>query len=96
MNGCMSIMKDLPFYYIECNYDEWLYEYYKRSTIVFVTSPISRIKQQSHVNKKKQSSKFFFCIYVFMVFVLTSTGISTESLLYQKVPSYRHVTYLHF
>jgi hypothetical protein len=34
MNGCMSIMKDLPFYYIECNYDEWLYEYYKRSTIV--------------------------------------------------------------
>jgi hypothetical protein len=22
MNGCMSITKDLPFYYIECNYDE--------------------------------------------------------------------------
>jgi hypothetical protein len=22
MNDCMSIMKDLPFYYIECNCDE--------------------------------------------------------------------------
>jgi hypothetical protein len=33
-NGCMSITKDLQFYYIECYCDEWLYEYYKRSTIV--------------------------------------------------------------
>jgi hypothetical protein len=35
INGCMSITKDLPFYYIlNCNCDEWLYEYYERSTIV--------------------------------------------------------------
>jgi hypothetical protein len=34
MNDCMSITKDLPFYYIECNCDEWLYEYYERSTII--------------------------------------------------------------
>ena len=31
----MSITKDLPFYYIlNCNCDEWLYEYYERSIIV--------------------------------------------------------------
>ena len=35
-------------------------------------------------------------IYIFMVFVLKSTEISTESPLYRKVPSYRHVTCLHF
>jgi hypothetical protein len=38
-NGCMSITKDLLLYFIECNYDEWLYEwlyeYYEESTIVF-------------------------------------------------------------
>jgi len=28
------ITKDLSFYYIEWNYHEWLYEYYKRFTIV--------------------------------------------------------------
>jgi len=33
-NGCMSITKDLPLYYIECNYDEWFYEYYEGSTVV--------------------------------------------------------------
>jgi hypothetical protein len=32
-NGCVSIMKDLPLYYIECNCDEWLYEYYEGSTV---------------------------------------------------------------
>jgi hypothetical protein len=30
----MSIMTYLPLYYIQCNYDEWLYEYYEGSTIV--------------------------------------------------------------
>jgi len=34
-NGCMSIMKDLLLYFIECNYDEWLYGYYEGSTDVF-------------------------------------------------------------
>ena len=34
-NGCMSITKDLLLYFIECNYDEWLYEYYEGSTVVF-------------------------------------------------------------
>ena len=29
MNDCMSITKNLLFYYIECNCDKWLYEYYK-------------------------------------------------------------------
>jgi len=33
-NGCMGITTDLPSYYIECNYDEWLYEYYEWSTII--------------------------------------------------------------
>jgi hypothetical protein len=33
-DGCIRITKDLSFYYIECNCDEWLYEYYERSTIV--------------------------------------------------------------
>jgi hypothetical protein len=35
MNGCMSITKDLLLYFIGCNSDEWLYEYYERSTVVF-------------------------------------------------------------
>jgi len=34
MYGCMSIMKDLPLYYIECNCHEWLYEYYDGSIVV--------------------------------------------------------------
>jgi hypothetical protein len=34
MNGCMSITKDLLLFFIECNCDEWLYEYYKGSTVV--------------------------------------------------------------
>jgi uncharacterized protein YceK len=33
-NGCVSITKDLPLYYIECNCHEWLCEYYERSTVV--------------------------------------------------------------
>jgi hypothetical protein len=33
-NGCMSITKDLPLYYIEWNCHGWLYEYYERSTVV--------------------------------------------------------------
>jgi len=35
MNSGMSIMKNLLLYFMECNYDEWLYEYYEGSTIVF-------------------------------------------------------------
>jgi hypothetical protein len=34
MNGCMNITKDLLLYFIECNCDEWLYEYFEGSTIV--------------------------------------------------------------
>ena len=37
------------------------------------------------------SSLIYIYIYIFMFFILKSTKISTE-----KVPSYRHVTYLHF
>jgi hypothetical protein len=33
MNSCISIMKDQLSCLIECNCDEWLYEYYKGSTI---------------------------------------------------------------
>jgi len=33
-NGCMSITKDLLLYFIGCNCDEWLYEYYEGSIIV--------------------------------------------------------------
>jgi len=29
-------MNDLPFCYIECNRDEWLYEYYEGSTIIIL------------------------------------------------------------
>jgi hypothetical protein len=29
-----EIMKELLLYYIKCNYDEWLYEYYDGSIIV--------------------------------------------------------------
>jgi hypothetical protein len=36
MNSCMSITKNLLLYFIECNCDEWLYEYYKGSTVVFI------------------------------------------------------------
>ena len=35
MNGSLSIKKDIVLYFIECNCNEWLYEYYKRSTVVF-------------------------------------------------------------
>jgi len=34
MNGSMSIIKDPLLYFIECNCDKWLYEYYKGSTVV--------------------------------------------------------------
>jgi hypothetical protein len=34
-NDCMSITKDLLLCLIECNCDEWLYEYYEGSTVVF-------------------------------------------------------------
>jgi hypothetical protein len=34
MNGCMGITKDLLMYFMECTYDEWLYEYCKGSTVV--------------------------------------------------------------
>ena len=33
-NGSMSITKDLPVYYTECNCDEWFYEYHEGSTIL--------------------------------------------------------------
>jgi len=33
-NGCMSIMKDLMLYFIECSRDEWLYKYYEGSIVV--------------------------------------------------------------
>jgi hypothetical protein len=29
-----EIMKELLLYYIKCNYDEWLYEYYDGSIVV--------------------------------------------------------------
>jgi hypothetical protein len=32
----MSITKNLLLYFIECTCDEWLYEYYKGSTVVFI------------------------------------------------------------
>jgi hypothetical protein len=35
MNGSMSSTKDLLLYFIECICDEWLYEYYERSTVAF-------------------------------------------------------------
>jgi hypothetical protein len=35
MNSCMSITKNLLLYFMECNCDEWLYEYYEGSIIVF-------------------------------------------------------------
>ena len=34
INDCMSIIKDLILYFIECNYDEWLYEYHEGSIVV--------------------------------------------------------------
>jgi hypothetical protein len=34
MNGCMSITKALLLYFIECNYDEFLYRYYEGSIVV--------------------------------------------------------------
>jgi len=38
MNGCMSIIKDLLLYFIECKSDEWLYEYFEGSTVVVIES----------------------------------------------------------
>ena len=35
MNDSMSIMKDLLLYFIGCNCDKWLYEYYKGFNVVF-------------------------------------------------------------
>jgi hypothetical protein len=55
----------------------------------------SEIKTTISCQQKNKVVKFFF-LYLFMVFVLKSTEISTESPLYHKVPSYRHLTYLHF
>jgi hypothetical protein len=34
MNDCMSITNYLLLYFIECNCDEWLYEYYEGYTVV--------------------------------------------------------------
>jgi hypothetical protein len=41
MNDCMSIMKDLLLCLIECNCDEWLYEYYEGSTVVLYRMKLS-------------------------------------------------------
>jgi hypothetical protein len=35
-NGCMNITKHLRLYFIECNRDKWLYEYYEGSTIYYI------------------------------------------------------------
>jgi hypothetical protein len=37
----MNITKDLLLYFIECNCDEWLYEYYEGSTIVLYQMKLS-------------------------------------------------------
>jgi len=34
INGCISITNDLLLYFIECNCDEWLYEYNEGSIVV--------------------------------------------------------------
>jgi hypothetical protein len=57
--------------------------------------PHSGIKTTISCQPKNRVIEFFF-LYIFMVFVLKSTEISTESPLYRKVPSYRHLTCLHF
>jgi hypothetical protein len=43
LNGCISITKDLLLYFIECNCYEWLYEYYKGSTVIFYQMKLSRM-----------------------------------------------------
>ena len=47
-------------------------------------------------NREIFFSSPYIYIYIFMVFILKSTEILTQSPLYRKVPSYRHVTCLHF
>jgi hypothetical protein len=42
-NECMNITKDLLLYFIECNCDEWLYEYYEGSTVVLYRMKLSRM-----------------------------------------------------
>jgi len=36
MNGCMNITKDLLLYFIECNCDKWLYEYYEDLPLYYI------------------------------------------------------------
>jgi len=43
MNGCMNITKDLLLYFIECNCDKWLYEYYEGFTVVLYRMKLSRM-----------------------------------------------------
>ena len=42
-NGCLNITKDLLLYFIECNYDEWLYKYYEKSTFILYRMKLSRM-----------------------------------------------------
>jgi len=66
-----------------------------RCWISLVLIPHSGIKTTISCQLKNRVINFFFR-YIFMVFVLKSTKISTESPLCRKVPSYRHLTCLHF
>jgi len=61
--------------------------------------PRSGIKTTISCQPKNRVINFFslyIYIYIFLVFILKSTKISTESPLYRKVPSYRHLPCLHF
>jgi hypothetical protein len=58
--------------------------------------PHSGIKTIISCQPKNRVINIYIYIYIFMVFVLKSIKNLTESPLYLKVPSYLHVTCLHF
>jgi hypothetical protein len=55
MNDCMSIMKDVSFYYIECNCYAWSYKYYEGSTVVIILNKIV-------TNGCRSTTKIYCCI----------------------------------
>jgi hypothetical protein len=75
LNGCISIMKDLLLYFIECNCYEWLYEYYEGSTVIFYRMKLSRMVVWV-------LQKIYRCIILNVIFTDGCMSITRDLLLY--------------
>jgi hypothetical protein len=59
MNGCMSITRALLLYFIECNCDEFLYEYYEGIAVLYWTLTV--------MNGWMENMKGLLCVLYWML-----------------------------